>query len=194
MSKTTIVVCTLLLVALLAGYLYGTPSVDIVIEDTTQVSYTPIRVSLPTSDAITREILKVSGISIHEAVYIASIIRSESNRYKYDWRIIFSIIYAESNFRRRLVSSEGAIGLMQIMPATAKFISEAAGVRYRGPSTLYSPRDNIRLGVYYLRYLESSVGVLGIALTMYNRGGKGRTYKGHDPFRSGVMGMYQKMR
>lgn len=74
------------------------------------------------------------------------IVKKYARRYGFDWRLISAQIYAESNFRNTAKSGVGALGLMQIMPSTAKH----HGVN---PDLLLKPEHNIRLGCYYNRWL-----------------------------------------
>ncbi len=63
-----------------------------------------------------------------------------------DPRLVKSIVAAESEFTARAVSPAGALGLMQVMPATAEYM----GV----PRTaLFDPEENVRAGTRYLSYL-----------------------------------------
>ena len=66
---------------------------------------------------------------------------------------VMSTIRMESAFRPRARSSAGALGLMQIMPATGRLIARAARVRYSGRRNLLEPEKNIRMGSAYLRRL-----------------------------------------
>ena len=66
---------------------------------------------------------------------------------------VLATIRMESAFRPRARSPAGALGLMQIMPATGRRIARAEGVRYSGARTLLDPEKNIRLGAAYLRQL-----------------------------------------
>ena len=65
--------------------------------------------------------------------------------------LIAAVIRAESKFDPEVESSRGAHGLMQIKPETARFISERSGItgNYQGPNT------NVRMGVWYLNYLQN---------------------------------------
>ncbi len=84
---------------------------------------------------------------------------------------VFSTIRMESAFRPRARSSAGALGLMQIMPATGRRIARPAGVRLRSDRTLLDPRKNIRLGAYYLRHLLDRMhGNPALASASYNAG------------------------
>ncbi len=75
-------------------------------------------------------------------------IRRYSPWINWDWRLLASLIYEESNFRLGLVSSHSASGLMQLMPETAaKF----------GADSISSPAQQIAAGVKYIRYLEKNL-------------------------------------
>ncbi|WP_010424605.1 transglycosylase SLT domain-containing protein [Anaerophaga thermohalophila] len=73
------------------------------------------------------------------------IIKEESKKFDWDWRLIASIIYQESRFLPRAESWAGARGLMQLMPETAGNF---------GVSDIENPRQNIRGGVEFLRWLD----------------------------------------
>lgn len=78
-----------------------------------------------------------------------------------------AVIRTESRFDEEVRSSRGAYGLMQILPETARFISERSGVGgdYRDPET------NIRMGTWYLGYLQDRYkGDERLALAAYNSG------------------------
>jgi len=62
------------------------------------------------------------------------------------------------------------MGLMQIMPATGGWIAEKIGVDGFTEDKLNSPETNIRLGVWYLRYLIDRFGDVDTALAAYNAG------------------------
>ena len=84
---------------------------------------------------------------------------------------VLATIRMESAFRPRARSSAGALGLMQIMPATGRRIARAAGVRHRGNRTLLDPRKNIRLGTAYLRrLLDRMHGNPALTSASYNAG------------------------
>ncbi len=74
------------------------------------------------------------------------LIRSYSDRYGLDPRLIKSVIAAESEFTPRAKSPAGALGLMQVMPATAGFMGISG-------KALFEPEANIRAGTLYMTYL-----------------------------------------
>jgi soluble lytic murein transglycosylase-like protein len=97
------------------------------------------------------------------------IIKKFSRRYGFDWRFISAQIFAESGFNERAVSPNGAMGLMQIMPRTAKYLG-------KDPSRMFRPSENISLGCYYNRMLfckfDETKGYdrLAFMLAAYNAG------------------------
>ncbi|MBJ6724100.1 lytic transglycosylase domain-containing protein [Geomesophilobacter sediminis] len=79
--------------------------------------------------------------------------------------LVYAIMYAESTFAPGAVSPVGAVGLMQIMPATADRISHGDSAR------LTRPELNIRLGTKHLKdLLKSNDGNLPLAVASYNAG------------------------
>ncbi len=80
------------------------------------------------------------------------------------------MIYTESKFNADARSSSGAVGLMQLLPATAEGIAlHTGGSRFR-VSDLYTPEINIRYGSWYLRHLLDKYGDERTALAAYNAG------------------------
>jgi len=81
--------------------------------------------------------------------------------------LVAAVIWTESGFDEEVRSSRGAYGLMQLLPETARFISErgSVGGDYRDPGT------NIRMGTWYLGYLQYRYeGDERLALAAYNSG------------------------
>lgn len=72
-------------------------------------------------------------------------IKGEAKSLGWDWRLLAAVVYQESNFRPSAESWAGAVGLMQLMPATAKEF---------GADDRTNPRQSLRAGVRYLRYLD----------------------------------------
>ena len=78
----------------------------------------------------------------------------------------FRLVKAESDFNEHATSSAGALGLTQMMPATAQFF--VPGVSH---DALYQRETNLRVGFRYLRTLvRENHGDLNLALLVYNRG------------------------
>lgn len=90
------------------------------------------------------------------------LIRTIAEAYDVEYALVKAIIKAESGFNRHAVSRAGALGLMQLMPATA------AQHQVRNA---FSPRDNIEGGVRHLRMLlDRYGGNIPLAVAAYNAG------------------------
>ncbi|MCP5164097.1 MAG: lytic transglycosylase domain-containing protein [Pseudomonadales bacterium] len=102
-------------------------------------------------------------------------IRSAADKYGVDPALVRAVIHAESAFRPRAKSKKGAIGLMQLMPETAKDM---------GVADVLSPRENILGGVRYLAWLlEKNGGNTLLATAAYNAGpGAVERYNGIPPY------------
>ena len=83
--------------------------------------------------------------------------------------IIYAVIKTESNFRSNAVSGAGAIGLMQLMPDTFKWIAQKRG-EPDDPALLYDPETNVKYGTYLLSYLYSQYGNWNTSFAAYNCG------------------------
>jgi soluble lytic murein transglycosylase len=99
-----------------------------------------------------------------------SIIRGHARNYRLDPALLAAVIYQESKFRPEVQSKSGAIGLMQLQPATAKGIAlRTGGSRFR-VEDLYDPEINVRYGSWYLRHLLDKYRDEETALAAYNAG------------------------
>ena len=76
-----------------------------------------------------------------------------AQNHRVDPVFIASLIRHESGFRRSVVSSAGAIGLMQLLPSTGQFVCALRQAPWRGSQRLCSPAYNLQLGITYLKYL-----------------------------------------
>jgi soluble lytic murein transglycosylase-like protein len=106
---------------------------------------------------------------------IETAVRQAASRYNLPPDLIRSVIRAESNFQPTAVSSAGAMGLMQLMPDTARDL---------GVTNAFDVRQNVDGGARYLRQmLDRFNGDLKLALQAYNAGpGAVEQYKGDVPF------------
>ena len=106
----------------------------------------------------------------------SEIISSMSQAHGLDPMLVNALIQVESNYRPRARSHKGAMGLMQLMPSTAR--------RYnvRNP---YDPRANVAAGVKHLKSLMDSFdGAVELALAAYNAGeGAVKKFGGVPPYR-----------
>jgi soluble lytic murein transglycosylase len=83
----------------------------------------------------------------------------------------YGIARSESLFMRDVRSSAGAIGLMQLMPATGRTVAKEIKLPYAGLATLVDPESNIRLGTTYLGQMAARYGGNQVLATAaYNAG------------------------
>lgn len=94
-----------------------------------------------------------------------------AEEYGVDKLFVYSIIKAESNFEEEVLSTKGAVGLMQIMPQTAEEIAKKLELEEYSAEMLYQPETNIKIGCFYLGYLlEKYSGSYISAAAAYNAG------------------------
>lgn len=97
---------------------------------------------------------------------LADLIQRTAVEEQVDPRLAFGLVQTESNFKSRAVSDVGAVGLTQVMPATARWF--VPGTKRRD---LFEPSTNLHIGLRYLGYLLTLYdGNTRLALTAYNRG------------------------
>ena len=101
-------------------------------------------------------------------------VKKYSKQYNVDKALIFAMILEESRYRRDAISWAGAIGLMQIMPATGKELARQLKIRRFSSSMLKDPEINIRMGTKYLGYLNSIFDNNPLLVSGAYNGGPGR--------------------
>jgi soluble lytic murein transglycosylase len=103
----------------------------------------------------------------------SSIVRAHAHNYDLNPALLAAVIDEESKFNSDAKSSAGAIGLMQLQPATAKGIAIRTGGSKFVLSDLYDPELNVRYGAWYLHHLLLKYGGdERLALAAYNAGQK----------------------
>ena len=103
---------------------------------------------------------------------IAFTIVKEAKVNNIDPYLILAIIKVESSFNANSLSHKGAVGLMQLIPDTAYYISEQiSDVNISHNNDLYDPVINLKIGINYLAYLRKNFdGNLKYAIIAYNIG------------------------
>ncbi len=112
----------------------------------------------------------VYAVSMQSKQQTIEVLKQVAREQGVDYRLIYSVIKAESNFEPYAVSHKGAQGLMQIMPMTQKEL---------GITQPFSRKQNIRGGVFYLIKQIKRFGVRK-GLWAYNAG-PGRVKRGSIP-------------
>ncbi len=98
-----------------------------------------------------------------------TVIRREAARNDFDPMFAAGLIRQESTFQADAVSHANAIGLMQILPKTARILARQLKIRYTR-ATLYDPNANIEIGMLYIANLTRATGSPEYAAAAYNAG------------------------
>ena len=108
-----------------------------------------------------------------------------AKEYGLEKSFVLAVIKCESGFNEKAVSPAGAVGVMQLMPETAKYVAEKMGI---ADYDLYSFDSNIRLGCAYIFLLKGIFSSEKTLLAAYNAGeGKVREWlKNSDFSKDGV--------
>lgn len=102
----------------------------------------------------------------HFPILYKDLIEKNAKKHGIDPYIIYSLIKRESGFKEDVLSNAGALGLMQIMPGTAKKIDKSIS-----SDKLKIAKENIRIGTeYFAKLMEENSGNLIYSLAMYNAG------------------------
>ena len=117
----------------------------------------------------------VPGPSISTPADLEELIVSAAEQHAVDPNLVRAIVKVESNFNPSAISRKGAMGLMQLMPGTARRL----GVR-----NPFDPEENLDGGVRYLKHLLGLYGGnLALSLAAYNAGEKAvERYRGVPPY------------
>jgi soluble lytic murein transglycosylase-like protein len=101
---------------------------------------------------------------------------------------VFGLMRQESRFINVARSGVGASGLMQIMPATARWIAKRLGIKRFHPREMQDPAKNIQFGAYYLKHVQTSLdGSPVLATAAYNAGpGRAQRWRGTRPMEAAV--------
>ena len=117
------------------------------------------------------KVKKWNDLSLRFPMPYKNLIQKTAKQDNIDPSWIYGVIRRESAFSPNVQSSAGAIGLMQLMPATAKFIGKKIGFNQTKKSQLKIATPNIKLGSAYLNYLSNKFnGNRVLATAAYNAG------------------------
>lgn len=117
------------------------------------------------------EAVRKSGLPSRAQRRLAAAIVRESRENGLDPMLVVALIRTESSFNPYAVSHVGALGLMQVMPDTGKYLSKRLNIEL-GTRThnLYDPETNVAMGTAYLADLIQRFGSVDRALVAYNAG------------------------
>jgi soluble lytic murein transglycosylase-like protein len=119
-----------------------------------------------------REVLEDNRVRLSRASVeeMATRVDQVSRKYGVSPDMIFAVIQTESSFDPLAVSDRGAVGLMQLLPSTAREVAQELNIQWTDDRILWDPLTNIEMGTYYLRTLISRFNNVEVALAAYNQG------------------------
>jgi len=111
-----------------------------------------------------------TGMSRLDEENVARTVVREARRHDLDPALVLAVIQVESGGYYHAISHVGAMGLMQLLPATAKEMADSLGLEWHGPESLFDPVMNVQLGTAYIKHLADRFGDVSTALAAYNWG------------------------
>jgi hypothetical protein len=111
-----------------------------------------------------------TGMSRIDEENVARTVVREARRHDLDPALVLAVIEVESGGYYHAISHVGAMGLMQLLPGTAKEMADNLGIEWNGPDSLFDPIINVRLGTAYIKQLADRFGDVSTALAAYNWG------------------------
>ena len=141
----------------------------------------PIIIALILIGALLLAFLLDAGVTliekkVHPLEY-KEIIEKYATEYNIPEYVVLSVINTESSFEPEAMSGAGAMGLMQMMPETFKWLTSSEHLDENlSVSSIYDPEVSIRYGCYYLRYLFQKFYNWDTVFAAYN-GGEGNVAK-----------------
>jgi soluble lytic murein transglycosylase-like protein len=114
-----------------------------------------IRVGAPSAMLeLAQRAQRLEGVAVDAALYPVLPWPSQAGEHAIDTALLHALIRQESGFRARALSRAGARGLMQLMPATGRFIAREIGAKPPTGDRLYDPALNLMLGQAYVAHLS----------------------------------------
>ena len=122
-------------------------------------------------------ILILSGISFflvyqgtkNYAIQYGEVITEQAEKFGLEPTLVAAIVDTESSFNPSAESHQGARGLMQLLPKTAKWVASQISIEY-DDEKMWDPEYNVELGSYYLSYLVGHFQNIEFAVAAYNGG------------------------
>jgi len=119
-----------------------------------------------------REILAENRIYLSRSNVdaMASQVEQVSRKYGVGSDMIYAVIRTESSFDPMALSGKGAMGLMQLLPSTAREVASQLNIRWTDERMLWDPMTNLEMGTFYLSTLLTRFDDVEVALAAYNQG------------------------
>jgi soluble lytic murein transglycosylase len=110
-----------------------------------------------------------------------------ARQWNVDEAVLYGLIRQESRFNAAAKSRVGATGLMQLMPATARWVAKQISVPSYRPALLVQPEVNVTMGTYYYHRVLADLGDPVMATAGYNAGpGRARRWRDAKPLEGAI--------
>ena len=114
-------------------------------------------------------------------------LNAAARQWDVDEAIVYGIVRQESRFMPEARSRVGATGLMQLMPATARWVARQIAMTPFRPEMLVRPDVNVQMGSYYFRRVLNDLGHPILATAAYNAGpGRARRWRDERPLEGAI--------
>lgn len=115
-------------------------------------------------------------------------VRTVMQQHQLDEAFVYGLIRQESRFISNIKSSAGATGLMQLMPATAKWVAGKLGIKNFHSGLISDVNTNLQLGAYYLKHVLDQLDDQPLlAAAAYNAGpGRARRWRSNRPLEGAI--------
>jgi soluble lytic murein transglycosylase-like protein len=110
------------------------------------------------------------GAESERTASVVPIVERYARRFRVDPLMVLAVIQVESRFDPAAMSSQGAVGLMQLQAGTARGLAADLGLEWTSDDLLFDPDVNVLLGCAYLRQLIDRFGERDAALAAYCSG------------------------
>lgn len=136
----------------------------------TDLLYRTIRRAFPQLATVEQDAVPPYFVKMYYPVRYQDAIRKDAKRFGVDPYLVMALILQESSYRPNARSTVGATGLMQLMPATGKELTQKLHGRFHS-ANLENPETNIELGTYHLQHMiQIFGGQVQLAVASYNAG------------------------
>ena len=171
-----------LILVLVVGFLVGTRYqrvLDNVEGLQTLTAVQKNRISeLNASNAHLSSVVRLREILAENRIYLsptnvegmATRVEQVSRKYGVGSDMIYAVIRTESAFDPMALSDRGAMGLMQLLPSTAREVAGRLNIRWTDERILWDPMTNLEMGTFYLSTLLNRFDNVEVALAAYNQG------------------------
>ena len=97
--------------------------------------------------------LEQFGMDVPTHLYYPTTVWKPRDGFKLEKELLHAFMHQESMFNTKAKSKDGALGLMQVLPSSAKFITKSKDVKRNNSNILKNPEINLEVGQEYLTYL-----------------------------------------